>query len=53
MENINDVRNPQDHDEHGKNCENIILVLIFSLFFKILAIDGTDTSGLCPLLVTE
>ena len=33
--------------------KNIIFVLIFNFFFKILAIDGTETLVGCPQLVTE
>ena len=36
-----------------KIVKNIFFVLIFNFFFKILAINGTETLGGCPQLVTE
>ena len=36
-----------------KIVKNIIFSLIFNFFFKILAINGTETLGGCPQLVTE
>ena len=50
---IYDVKNSQEQDEHGENCEKYFFVLIFNFFFKILAINGTETLGGCPQLVTE
>ena len=50
---IYDVKNSQEQDEHGENCEKYFFVLIFNFFFKILAINGTETPGGCPQLVTE
>ena len=37
----------------AKIVEKIGFVHIFSFFFKILAINDTETQGLCPELVTE
>ena len=46
---IYDVTEPQEQDELGENCEKkIIFVFIFSFFFKILAINVTESLGLCP-----
>ena len=36
-----------------KIVKNIFFPLIFNFFFKILAINGTETQGGCPQLVTE
>ena len=41
---IYDVKRPQDHDEHGDNCENFIFNLIFSFNFKILVPIVTEIS---------
>ena len=50
---IYDIKNSQEQDEHDENCENYFFVLVFNFFFKILAINGTETLGGCPQLVTE
>ena len=50
---ICDMKTPQKHDEHGENCENIIFSLLFNFFFKIFAINGTETLGMRPQLVAE
>ena len=45
---IYDMKNSQEHDKHGGNCEKKKnFVLIFNFFFKILAINGTETLGGC------
>ena len=36
-----------------KIVKNVIFILIFNFFFKILAINDTETPGGCPQLVTE
>ena len=36
-----------------KIAKNIVFVLIFNFFFKILAIIGTETLGGCPQLVAD
>ena len=51
---IYDVKkNSQEQDKHGENCEKYFFVLFFIFFFKILAINCTETLGGCPQLVTE
>ena len=50
---IYDVKNSQEKDEHGENCEKYLFALIFNFFFKILAINGTETLGGCQQLVAE
>ena len=50
---IYDVKNSQDQDiSMVKIVRNVFLILILNFFFKILAINGTETLG-CPQLVTE
>ena len=50
---IYDVKSSQEQDEHGEICEKYFFVLIFNFFFKILAINGTETLGGGLQLVTE
>ena len=47
---IHDVRNVMSM---VKIVKNSVFVLIFNFFFKILTINGTETLGGCPQLVTE
>ena len=50
---ICDMKTPQKHDEHGENCENNHFQPHLNFYFKILAINGTETLGGCPQLVAE
>ena len=51
---IYDVKNSQEQDEHGENCKKyIFFIVFFNFFFIILEINGTETLGGCPQLVTE
>ena len=50
---IYDVKDSQEQDEHGGNCEKYFFRPNFNFFFKILAINGTESLGGCPKLVNE